>query len=271
MKQFFSLRAAATISLGAFAQLPDGSQAPDFTATDIDGVEWNLQTLLDEGKTVIIDFSATWCGPCWAYHNTHILRDLHDTFGPDGTNDLVVFFLEGDDTTTQADLKALAPPLPVTGSQEPPTLSSTTRVASLTNTRGLLPTIYTICPDGILTESGQASFADHVAIAFGDCENAISGAAPIMNYNGETSSCGGAEWAASAELTNLGSEAVTSAMFEVTIGGTTENVDWSGDLGTGATQTVDLGTFTATGDFTCDLVGVNGELECFPDRDHRRI
>ena len=67
-----------------------------------------------------------------------------------------------------------------------------------------------------------------------------------MNYNGETSSCGGAEWAASAELTNLGSEAVTSAMFEVTIGGTTENVDWSGDLGTGATQTVDLGTFTAT-------------------------
>ena len=42
---------SSTLSL---AQLPDGSIAPDFTATDIQGVEHNLYDLLDDGKKVIL-------------------------------------------------------------------------------------------------------------------------------------------------------------------------------------------------------------------------
>ena len=47
MKKFFALMASAVISAGAFAQLPDGSVALDFTATDINGVEHNLYSYLD--------------------------------------------------------------------------------------------------------------------------------------------------------------------------------------------------------------------------------
>ena len=46
------LFAVLTISSTALAQLPSVSIAPDFTATDINGEEWNLYDLLDEGNVV---------------------------------------------------------------------------------------------------------------------------------------------------------------------------------------------------------------------------
>ena len=44
------------------AQLPDGTIAPDWTETSITGQTFNLYTMLNQGKVVYIDFSATWCG-----------------------------------------------------------------------------------------------------------------------------------------------------------------------------------------------------------------
>ena len=53
------------------------------------------------GQRYRFDFSATWCGPCWSYHESGVLEELYDTYGSDGTNELRVFFIEGDDGTTQ--------------------------------------------------------------------------------------------------------------------------------------------------------------------------
>jgi hypothetical protein len=86
----------------AQAQIPDGSIAPDFTGIDINGEAHNLYDLLNAGKHVYIDVSATWCGPCWNYHNSHALRDLWETHGPPGTDEAYVMFIEGDAATNTA-------------------------------------------------------------------------------------------------------------------------------------------------------------------------
>ena len=49
-----------SFSYPAKSQLADGTTAPDFTLTDINGTSHNLYTYLNAGKTVVIDFFAVW-------------------------------------------------------------------------------------------------------------------------------------------------------------------------------------------------------------------
>jgi hypothetical protein len=51
------------VAVAAQAQIADGSKAPEFNCTDLNGNSYNLCQLSDQRKTVFLDISTTWCAP----------------------------------------------------------------------------------------------------------------------------------------------------------------------------------------------------------------
>ena len=52
-------------SLPAQSNLPDGYLSTDYEFVDIEGNWHSLYQYLDQGKAIIIDFSAFTCSVCW--------------------------------------------------------------------------------------------------------------------------------------------------------------------------------------------------------------
>jgi hypothetical protein len=144
----------------SYAQLPDGSIAPDFTVTDVNlgGNTYSLSQLLAEGKTVFIDVFATWCGPCWNYHNGGALKTIYNTYGPNGTNEAMVIAVEADAATNIA---CIFGPSgcnnTTTGNWTAGTPYPICNDDAFNNLYNInyFPTIYMICPDGVIWEAGQ--------------------------------------------------------------------------------------------------------------------
>jgi len=98
MKKYFTLLVLfIAFQMISFAQ-PDGEVFPDFTVNDINGVEHHLQDYLDDGKTVLIDVFATWCGVC--INSLPAVETLYEEHGPDGDNTLVILSFEADPSTS---------------------------------------------------------------------------------------------------------------------------------------------------------------------------
>jgi thiol-disulfide isomerase/thioredoxin len=150
-------------SASAFAQTPL-TTAVDFTATDIDGNQFNLFDKLDAGYHVVLDFMFTTCGPCQATG-----PKLYGGFTNFGCNNAAadVFFVSinrDDDNSVMHTWEAtyMNPtgpyPLGISGTQGsesggPQTLHNTYGV-------GAFPTMILIAPDRQIIEQDMWPITD---------------------------------------------------------------------------------------------------------------
>ncbi|AEA43820.1 T9SS type A sorting domain-containing protein [Fluviicola taffensis] len=284
------LSIALLAGLSANAQLANGSVAPNFTFTDLNGTSHTLYDYLDDGYTVILDVSAAWCGPCWTYHNTHAIRDVYEQHGPTGmpnvqagtTNDAMVFYIEGQLTNTAAQLNGVnAGSTYATASQGNWVNGTTYPILDLPNNAagqaflsgyqiGYFPTIYKVCPNRIITEVGTETAANLYA-AVGACPAPASAPADaaMLAYNTDTEICPGQSYTPSVKIQNNGTTSLANATVSITLNGTQVSTGtYTGTLATYGVATVTCspiaapvsGALVATVTTTGDAAASNGSI-----------
>ncbi len=171
MKQLIPIFLFCTLSFSLSGQLANGAQAPNFSIDDINGTTHDLYDYLDQGKSVVLDFSASWCPPCWSYHQGGTLEDVYGELGPDGEDVAMVFMLEADSNTSQP---CIYGPSGCTdsGGHNPTSLGDWTagvdypilnppagEAADVRTDYSIAywPTLYGVSPNGDVREIGQAS------------------------------------------------------------------------------------------------------------------
>ncbi len=249
------------------AQLPSGSVAPDFTGKDLSGKSWRLYDLLAQNKVVVLEFSATWCPPCWSYHSSKAMQSLYTLYGPKGSNDLAVLFIEGDAKTNTDCLYGL-------NSCNYKTLGNWTKdvdypiiddanIAKLYKVT-YYPTIYVVCPDQNLSEVGQLTTqalrtkTRSCPVLFGE-QNA-----GIFKFSTGTDLyevCDELSLSPQFDLVNIGQAALKSAEIKLFWNSETlETIKWTGELPLYGSHTVKFAptTLKAAGTLLAKITNING-------------
>lgn len=248
------------------AQLPDGAIAPDFTAQDITGQTQHLYDLLDSGKIVVIEISATWCAPCWVYHTSHFLEDLYQEHGPEGDDKLRVLWIEGDPNTNldciygAAGCNGGTAGNYTTGVTYPILDNAAIAEAYQIN---YYPTLYVICPNKRAYEIDPLD-ADGLWEKAAQCPVALgTNNAGIFQFDPGTELheiCGTKVLSPRFALTNLGSAPLTQAFIELKWDtNTLQTLHWVGYLPTygEAYVTLDSQSISNTGLLKTTITNIN--------------
>ncbi|NDI97950.1 T9SS type A sorting domain-containing protein [Flavobacterium sp. LaA7.5] len=232
-----------TLLLGLFlfggiianAQIADGSDAPDFSGTDVvTGETVSLQDYLDQGITVVAYMSAAWCGPCWSFHNTHYLSDIHYAYGEDGSNEVVVIYIESDPRTMEGEIFGEDLP-PAPGYQAAPSplgdwtldtpyhIINNDIVSSSYDIPGY-PTMFAICPQGagqpgIVHEIDRGT-PEQLTQYIGTSCTAVEGIANLGKPLAENLRFCEGEGSISGSFKSYGSNTITSATAQLKKDGT---------------------------------------------------
>ncbi len=265
----FLLGLFATISLQA--QLQPGAWATPFTMTDINGDEQRLYDHLAEGKPVVMVISAAWCAPCWSLHTSGVLEEIYETYGPEGSDEIMIYFIEGDPGTSYAQLAGQLGPSQGNWVEGTPFPMIDVDNFLLPAAYGLqaFPTVVMICPDMRVKVpqmwSGLSNWTvDYVLNQAFSCEEEtlLAEDAAIHTFDIGNSSC--YDGTIAAQLYNTGANPLTEATIELRRDGEVlDTYNWSGTLETGQEAAVafeQVALEPGINDFSLALAGEDGDL-----------
>ena len=274
MKKVLLFVVSALFASTTFAQLPDGSNAPDFTSTDLNNNTVELYAdFLDQGIPVIMDVSATWCGPCWSFHEGHAMKDVYMTYGAAGSNEIGVLFVEGDGSTGTADLNGNGNTQGdwVTGTPYP--ILDDAAIASSYQI-SYYPTVYGICPDRTVYEIGTGTAAAMRQALITNCSSVTSFTGASDNVGVEEGNANvcipGGDVTPEATVSNFGTNMVTSFTAELFEVGNPTAIDvqnWSGTLAVGGSTSVQFAPLTnvsGAANYTVTVTNPNGVADAYP-------
>lgn len=233
---------------------PSSAIAPDFTLTDMDGTEHNLYSYLDEGKTVIMDMFATWCGPCIA--SIPSVEAIWEDHGPTGDNTIVVLTLEADASTSNEAATAAE------HNMTAPLFDNGHTITNLGYQSGYFPTYFVVCPDRTWQmHIGGVSQTSTLLDLVNNCPD--PGTSPndarVLPIKDSDFFCGDT-YSGSVDIQNYGVNALTSATVVAKVDGSeVASANWSGNLSQYEVASVDIDiALDATADVTFEITSPNG-------------
>lgn len=132
-----------------------GEAVPDFSVATLSGETLKLSDL--RGRYVLLDFWATWCGPCVSELPT--IRRIHDTHGADGRFSVLGMNLDDDTDTARRFVRDHKLPWPQATLGSRPRQDVLARYAV-----GAVPSYFLVGPDGKLVYSGSSAEAAEDAV-----------------------------------------------------------------------------------------------------------
>lgn len=240
------------------AQLADGSTAPNFTFTDMNGNTQDLYTYLNAGKVVVIDVSAIWCGPCWNYHKSGNLEAFYNQYGPPGTNQAMVLYIEGDGATSDQCMTNAAgctggPSQGNWVSGTPyPMCNPVTALINAFNTAykiAYFPTMYMICPNKLTTKVDQFTTAQLSNAMMKQCPPVVAALdAAASDISSPVGFACSTSISPTVTVRNLGSSPLTSCTINYKVdNGTPQTFSWTGNLATWQSASAAVPSIATTG------------------------